>query len=301
MPLRHENGKRTTLKLRRRPRIEALEDRLAPAVQLSYGGPGTVLGLQEIVAGKTAGVTIAETAPNQLEISLGTDTFDSTSTVTALGLTYEHSGSPATSHFATVNISQSNDITTLQATLPGDDLTLGVTDNSAGGLGNLTASAAIITVLGLNTSNAAAGAGNVDLKAAGTLSVSPSAEIDTGQGTLALAAGVNADGTPASAGSEVTVADAGFETPGVGSGTYAYAPTGSPWTYTGSAGVSGNSSLFTGNNPNSPEGSQVGLLQQQGEMSQSIDFSAGFYAVSFLAAQRSGDPACSRSRLRSMA
>ena len=45
---------------RARLRLEALEDRLAPAVQLLYGGPGTVLSLLEQVSGATPAVTIAE-------------------------------------------------------------------------------------------------------------------------------------------------------------------------------------------------------------------------------------------------
>jgi hypothetical protein len=48
-----------------RPALEALEDRLAPVVQLTYGGLGTVLGLKELVAGATPAVTISEPAPNQ--------------------------------------------------------------------------------------------------------------------------------------------------------------------------------------------------------------------------------------------
>jgi hypothetical protein len=54
-----------------RPRLEALEDRLAPAVQLTYGGPGTALGLQVLVSGATQAVTVSESAPNQFRIDLG--------------------------------------------------------------------------------------------------------------------------------------------------------------------------------------------------------------------------------------
>jgi hypothetical protein len=84
------------------------------------------------------------------------------------------------------------------------------------------------------------------------------------------------------------VADGGFETPVVGSGpnAYRYNPTGSPWTFMGSSGVSGNGSLFTNGNPNAPEGSQVAFLQQNGTISQAINFAAGTYTLSFLAAQR---------------
>jgi hypothetical protein len=64
----------------------------------------------------------------------------------------------------------------------------------------------------------------------------------------------------------------GFETPVVGSGptAYPYSPTGSPWTFTSpsipdsGAGVSGNGSGFTDDNPDAPEGSQVAFLQETG-------------------------------------
>jgi O-glycosyl hydrolase len=80
----------------------------------------------------------------------------------------------------------------------------------------------------------------------------------------------------------------GFETPALGSGptAYQYNPTGSPWTFTGTSGVSGNGSLFTDGNPDAPEGSQVAFLQDYGSISQVTNFAAGTYVLSFLAAQR---------------
>jgi YD repeat-containing protein len=75
-----------------------------------------------------------------------------------------------------------------------------------------------------------------------------------------------------SAGAPV-VGDAGFETPNVGSGTFGafqYAPAGTPWTFTGGAGISGNGSGFTSGNPNAPEGAQVGFLQGTNSFSQTV-------------------------------
>ncbi len=88
--------------------------------------------------------------------------------------------------------------------------------------------------------------------------------------------------------SSVTVADGGFETPSVGSGVnaYQYDPTGSPWTFTGHAGISANASGFTSGNPSTPEGVQVAFLQNTGSASQSISFQPGTYQVTFEAAQR---------------
>ena len=191
---------------RTRPLLEALECRLAPAVLLTYGGPGTILSLLEQASAATPAVSISEPAPGQLEINLGASTFAPTSTTAAPGLTYEVPGSPATSHLADIDIGQANNVTTLQATLPGDTLTLGVIADASGGLGNVAASADVITVTGLDTSNASAGNGNVDLKAAGALRVARNALLDTGTGTLALAADVNADGTGNSNGGVLFIA-----------------------------------------------------------------------------------------------
>jgi hypothetical protein len=74
----------------------------------------------------------------------------------------------------------------------------------------------------------------------------------------------------------------------VGTGPYAirYDPTGSPWSFSGTAGVSGNGSGFTSGNPNAPQGSQVAFVQNSGSISQWVPFSAGTYAITFEAARR---------------
>jgi len=89
-----------------------------------------------------------------------------------------------------------------------------------------------------------------------------------------------------------TIGDPGFELPalGTGSSAYAYDPSGSPWSFSGSSpsgsGVAGNGSAFTSGNPNAPQGTQVAFLQETGTISQSVDFTAGTYVLSFQAAQR---------------
>jgi hypothetical protein len=86
----------------------------------------------------------------------------------------------------------------------------------------------------------------------------------------------------------VAVNGGGFEAPAVGSGpsAYRYNPTGSPWTFTGTAGVAGNGSDLTAGNPDAPEGSQVAFLENNGSISQVTNFAWGTYVLSFLAAQR---------------
>ena len=94
-----------------------------------------------------------------------------------------------------------------------------------------------------------------------------------------------------------TLVDAGFEAPAVGSG-FQYDPAGTPWTYTGSAGVAGNGSGFTAGNPNAPEGAQVAFLQQTGSFSQTVaGLAGGTYQLSFQAAQR-GNFQASRQNFR---
>jgi hypothetical protein len=82
------------------------------------------------------------------------------------------------------------------------------------------------------------------------------------------------------------MANAGFEAPSVGTG-FQYNPSGTAWTFSGNAGVSGNGSGFTSGNPNAPDGTQVAFLQSTGSISQSVNFAqAGTFRIGFQAAQR---------------
>jgi hypothetical protein len=87
----------------------------------------------------------------------------------------------------------------------------------------------------------------------------------------------------------VTLGDAGFESASVGSGSYAYDPSGSAWSFSGTVGVSGNGSALTSGNPSAPQGSQVGFVQGTGLMSQIVSgWAAGSYSISFDAAMGGG-------------
>jgi hypothetical protein len=85
--------------------------------------------------------------------------------------------------------------------------------------------------------------------------------------------------------------DSGWENPAVGNGAFQYAPAGSAWTFTGSAGIAGNGSAFTAGNPSAPQGSQVAFIQAAGSISQSVTFAAGNYDIGFFAAQRANQQA----------
>ena len=64
-------------------------------------------------------------------------------------------------------------------------------------------------------------------------------------------------------------------------------PTATPWSFTGSSGVSSNNSGFTSGNPNAPQGTQVAFLQQYGSISQSVPVAtSGPYVLTFQAANR---------------
>ncbi len=84
--------------------------------------------------------------------------------------------------------------------------------------------------------------------------------------------------------------DAGFESPFAGPSAYQYNATGSAWTFSGDAGVAGNGSGFTANNPNAPQGNQVAFIQITGSASQSVTLAAGTYSISLDAAQRAAGP-----------
>jgi hypothetical protein len=83
------------------------------------------------------------------------------------------------------------------------------------------------------------------------------------------------------------IGDPGFEQVQVGAGQFRYDPTGSPWTFSGGAGISANGSGFTAGNPPAPQGAQVAFLQGRGSFSQTAaGWTAGSYVLTFDAAQR---------------
>ncbi len=180
--------------------FESLEDRRLLTVSLTWPGAGSTLSLTEGTSGATPAIVISEPSPNVslLKIDLGSGhVFAGTSTTSATGLTYQNAGSPTTSEFATINIGLTNDVSLLQATLPGDGLTLGQIRDLQGGLGSITASAATIAVAGINTmaANGTSGAGNVALSSSGNLAVAAGAIIQAGTGTISLAAATGGMGT----------------------------------------------------------------------------------------------------------
>ncbi len=104
-------------------------------------------------------------------------------------------------------------------------------------------------------------------------------------------------------GSPGNLVDPGFEDPpqGTGSSAYQYNPTGSAWSFSGTAGLAGNGSAITSGTPDAPQGSQVAFIQKTGTISQV----GGFHVRRLLPDQRSTPlsgattaPATRRSRCR---
>ena len=88
---------------------------------------------------------------------------------------------------------------------------------------------------------------------------------------------------------ENSLSDGGFEAPVLAAHSYAIAPGGSGWQFSGLAGISNNGSAFTEVNKgtlNAPGGTQVAFIKDNGSMSQTVNLEAGTYYVSFLAAPR---------------
>jgi hypothetical protein len=83
-----------------------------------------------------------------------------------------------------------------------------------------------------------------------------------------------------------SISDGSFEEPALTTGTFQIAPTGSPWQFTGDAGITTNKSAFNLYGPNAPDGEQAAFLKETGSISQSVYLAAGFYNLSFDAAQR---------------
>ncbi len=86
-----------------------------------------------------------------------------------------------------------------------------------------------------------------------------------------------------------TISNGGFETPALDANGFVTAPGDAGWQFTGTAGVARNGSPFLTDwteAQNAPSGTQVGYIQEQGSMSETVYLDAGTYQLSYLAAQR---------------
>ena len=115
----------------------------------------------------------------------------------------------------------------------------------------------------------------------------------TGDGTLILSSANSYSGsTTVAAGTlwiasetsaRVTIANAGFESPAFGANGWSYAPAGAGWNFDG-AGIGRSGSPWVAT---APEGMQVGFVQNNGAISQTLTVAdGGFYDLTFKAANR---------------
>ena len=95
------------------------------------------------------------------------------------------------------------------------------------------------------------------------------------------------------------VADGGFETPVLAAKTSVPEPSGTPWQYTGLAGITTNGARVELRQRQRPQGAQAGYLMNNASMSYSVCLDADTYSLSFQAAQRAARTRTRTSRLRS--
>ena len=80
--------------------------------------------------------------------------------------------------------------------------------------------------------------------------------------------------------------NAGFEQPAQASGSFQAAPTNAGWTFTGTAGVTSNTSTYAATSGTAPGGTQAAYVQGTGALSQATaSLAAGYYVVAFRTAQ----------------
>jgi hypothetical protein len=208
------DGRSSAGHLRRRPRLEALEDRIAPAVQLLYNGiSGNPLTLTERVPGATSPVIITDNNTAILTITL------------PVGSSFDPSSSPAFGQLsyplaneAQVVIGGPNTISNLTTNLPGDTLTLGNLANFFGGVSNINASANTVTVSGAvhtDDSGQLPGTGNIVLTASTNISLISFSSLHSAAGNITLMANQNGAAAGNFAGI-IMQPDATVETTGVG-------------------------------------------------------------------------------------
>jgi hypothetical protein len=161
--------------------------------------------------------------------------------------------------------------------------------------GTTTAAAGILSIANLVGSDQVTLSGSAILAGANVSSqaISSFTGLHLGGTAAANYTLTGASGSVTIVSSLVTVGDAGFEQPNAGPAgawrSFIYDPTGTAWSFAGTAGVAANGSGFTDGNPPAPEGAQVAFLQETGSFSQRVaDWAAGSYVITFDAAQRGG-------------
>jgi RHS repeat-associated protein len=218
-----------------------------------------------------------DNAGNRTSDNNGTYTLNSVNQITNTGYTYDNNGNLTADPFRTYEWDAANRLTAINYSTLG-----GRTEFTYDGLGRR------VKIVEKNPGmTMTAQAPNTSY----TSFTSSSFTLSSGTYTLTIQ-GLNPNGgdntmfVDAVALNGTLVPNGGFETPNLGSGGYAYGPSGATWTFQGNAGMSNNGSGFTSSNPNAPEGNQVAVVQMNGSISQSLTLATGNYTLTFYGAQR---------------
>ncbi len=219
-----------------------------------------------------------DSAGNRTSDNSGPHTMNNVNQITDTGYTYDNNGNQTSDPWATYEWDAGNRLTAVNYTAIGER-----SEFTHDGLGRRVK----IVEKTFPTISLIAQPGNTNY---GTYT-SASASLPAGAYTLSIT-GLNPNGGNNTALVDAVklnttlVANGGFETPVLAAGAYVYRPTGASWTFVGNSGVAKNSSAFTLGNPVAPEGTQVGVVQTTGSMSQPRTLTAGTYNLNFRAAQR---------------
>jgi len=198
-------------------------------------------------------------------------------------------GNPANGADMTATFNQSTGATiTLDSARPIGNLVFGGSNHIlSGGTLTLTSTSGISNVAVATGASAfigsvLTGASHLNKTGDGTLVLSGT---NTYSGTTNVSAGTLHVTADTSAG--VTIANAGFESPAFGGGSWDYTPADAGWNFDGS-GIGRNGSPWV---TTAPQGQQVGFIQGNGTLSQNLSITAGgFYDLTFQAANRPNYP-----------
>ena len=286
-------GKATQFSVTTQP-VPVLDGTAAPITVTAYDAYGNVatgytgpVTLAPVNAAAASPITYTYTAADK-----GSHVYDMTFSKTgAQKLTASGGGLAGTGTVLVTagpySLSQSTVFETPSVVWVGGQVAVSLTVRDA--LGNQTTSGVLSVVFTL-------GAGSTSTGTSG-------AAVDNGDGTYtaifkagtlvgianltATINGVAITSSPAALTVTPGLSDPGFEQVQVGAGKFVTDPTGSAWSFAGTAGISANGSAFTSGNPAAPQGTQVAFLQEKGSFTQSVaGWSAGTYTISFDAAQR---------------
>jgi Bacterial Ig-like domain (group 3)/Gametolysin peptidase M11 len=232
---------------------------MTPGTANSFGDAALIAGHSYTDAATNITVSVLSASPIALSVQVSSSGTTATTTMVTTSLTPSTEGQPVT---FTATVTGSNPSGSVTFTDSGASIAgcIAVALSGAGNTKTATCS----------TSSLAAGAHSIGANYGGDA-------VNAASSSAAISQSVNSVGG--------AFGNGGFEAPNLG-GSYQYSPSGATWVFSGGAGITGNGNAFTSGNGVAPEGSQVGFLQRNGMVAQTVNLTAGSYTLSFQAAQR---------------